>query len=98
MPARRYYLYILANSPKGVLYVGSTGDLARRVSEHKGKHVTGFTTDYGVNKLVYFEEYGSVSEARQREHTLKRWHRAWKISLIEKMNPKWADLSDQLAL
>ena len=96
MPARRYYLYILANRPKGVLYVGSTGDLARRLSEHKGKYVPGFTTEYGVSKLVYFEEYSSIVEARQRERTIKRWHRAWKIALIEKMNPQWADLSDQL--
>ena len=68
------------------------------MSEHKGKYIPGFTTEYGVNKLVYVEEFGSILDARQREHTVKRWHRAWKISLIEKMNPEWRDLSEHLLL
>jgi putative endonuclease len=81
-----------------VLYVGVTNDLARRVSEHKGKYVAGFTKEYGVSKLVYFEGYSSVLEAGARERLMKRWHRAWKVSLVEKMNPAWTDLYDQLAL
>jgi putative endonuclease len=97
MAADRFFVYILTNRPKGVLYVGVTGDLARRISEHKGKFVAGFTRDYGVSKLIYFEEYASILEARARERTMKRWRRAWKISLVETMNPDWKDLSDQLA-
>ena len=98
MPAGRCYLYILANRPKGVLYVGTTGGLVRRLGEHKGKYVAGFTNEYGVSRLVYFEGYESILEARQRERTVKRWHRAWKISLIETMNPEWRALSGQLPL
>ena len=98
MIAERFFVYILSNRPKGVLYVGVTGDLLRRVAEHKGKYVAGFTRDYGVTNLVYFEEYASLLEARARERAMKRWHRAWKISLVETMNPGWKDLSDQLAL
>lgn len=98
MAAGRFFVYVLSNRPKGVLYVGVTGDLLRRVAEHKGKYVAGFTRDYGVSNLVYFEEYASILEARAREHTMKRWHRAWKISLVETMNPDWKDLSDQLVL
>jgi len=67
------------------------------MTEHKSKLVPGFTRKYGVDKLVYVEEYGSILEARAREHTLKRWRRAWKIALIEKDNPQWRDLSDQIA-
>jgi len=98
MAAERFFVYILTNRPKGVLYVGVTGDLARRISEHKGKFVAGFARDYGVSKLIYFEEYASILEARARERTMKRWRRAWKISLVETMNPDWKNLSDQLAL
>lgn len=96
--ADRFYLYILSNRPKGVLYVGVTNDLVRRTAEHKGRYVAGFPREYGVSKLVYFEEYASILEARARERSLKRWHRAWKISLVEKPNPESADLSDQLDL
>lgn len=94
----RFFVYILTNRPKGVLYVGATNDLVRRVSEHKGKHVPGFTNKYGVTRLVYFEEYSSVLEARARERAMKRWARVWKFELIEKQNPNWLDLSDQLMM
>jgi putative endonuclease len=96
--ASRFFVYLLTNRPKGVLYVGVTNDLVRRISEHKGKYVSGFTNNYGVRTLVHFEEYSSVLEARARERTLKRWHRAWKIELVEKSNPDWLDLSEQLAM
>ena len=98
MTANRFFLYILANRPKVVLYVGVTNDLARRVSEHKGKFVPGFTANDGVSKLVYFEEYASILEARARERSMKRWHRAWKFELIETMNAEWQDLSERIAL
>ena len=92
-----YFVYILASRRNGTLYVGVTNDLVRRMSEHKGKLVPGFTRKYGVDKLVYFEEYGSILEARARERILKRWNRAWKIALIEKTNPQWRDLTEELA-
>jgi putative endonuclease len=93
-----YFVYILASRRNGTLYVGVTNDLVRRMSKHKGKLVPGFTRKYGVDKLVYFEEYASILEARARERVLKRWDRAWKLALIEKMNPQWRDLSYELAL
>ena len=96
--ARRYFVYVLANRPKGVLYVGVTNDLARRIWEHKTKVVPGFTSKYGVMVLVYYEEYASVLEARDRERTLKHWRRAWKFKLIEDVNPTWRDLYDELVL
>ena len=80
------------------MYLGVTNDLVRRMGAHKAKLVPGFTRKYGVNQLVYFEEYSSILEARTRERSLKRWHRAWKIELIEKMNPQWRDLTNDLAL
>lgn len=92
-----YFVYILASKRNGTLYVGVTNDLVRRMSEHKAKLVPGFTRQYGVDKLVYFEEYTSILEARARERTLKRWLRVWKLELIEKMNPAWRDLTDELA-
>jgi putative endonuclease len=95
--ANSYFVYILASRRNGTLYVGVTNDLVRRMSEHRGKFVPGFTRKYGVDKLVYFEEYASILEARARERVLKRWQRAWKLALIEKMNPQWRDLSSELA-
>jgi putative endonuclease len=92
-----YLVYILASRRNGTLYIGVTNDLVRRMTEHKGKVVPGFTRKYRVDKLVYFEEYASILEARAREHTLKRWARAWKIELIEQANPQWRDLTDDLA-
>ncbi len=82
----------------GVLYVGVTNDLARRIWEHKTKVVSGFTSRYGVTMLVYYEEYGSILEARARERTLKRWRRVWKFKLIERVNPTWRDLYDGLVM
>jgi putative endonuclease len=92
-----YFVYILASGRNGTLYVGVTNDIIRRMSEHKGKLVPGFTRKYGVDKLVYLEEYASILEARARERAVKRWSRAWKLALIEKTNPQWRDLSDELA-
>ncbi len=69
-----------------------TSDLLNRISQHKEGLVKGFTKKYSVNKLVYIEEYSDVGEAIHREKCLKEWKRAWKIELIEKMNPEWNDL------
>jgi len=92
-----YFVYILASRRNGTLYIGVTNDLARRMGEHKGKVVPGFTRRYGVDKLVYFEECASILEARARERALKRWSRAWKLALIEQTNPQWHGLTDELA-
>ena len=90
------FVYILASQRNGTLYTGSTTDLGRRVWEHKNRLTPGFTSAYGVSLLVWYEAYPHVSLARQRESTLKRWRRAWKIALIETMNPEWRDLYDDL--
>jgi putative endonuclease len=94
--AYRYFVYILANRRNGAPYVGVTNNLARRMTGHKGGFVPSFTEHYGIDKLMYVEEYASILEARARERTLKRWRRAWRIALIEKLNPEWSDLSDQI--
>jgi putative endonuclease len=92
---RRYYVYILANRRYGVMYVGVTNDLLRRIIQHRTKVVPGFTKEYGVIRLVYFEEYASTTEARARERSLKRWRRAWKLALVDKLNPEWRDLTEE---
>jgi len=91
-----FFVYILASKRNGTLYVGVTNDFGRRLSEHKAKLVPGFTRKYEVDQLVYFETFDSILEARAREHSLKRWRRTWKIALIEKLNPDWRDLTDEL--
>jgi putative endonuclease len=93
----QFFVYILASKRNGTLYVGVTNNLPRRVTEHKAKLVAGFTRQYGVDQLVHFEAFASILEARAREHSLKRWRRAWKIELIEKLNPDWRDLSHELS-
>jgi putative endonuclease len=91
-----FFVYILASKRNGTLYIGVTNDLARRISEHKAKLIPGFTRQYDVTLLVYLETFESVLEARAREHSLKRWRRAWKLKLIEELNPNWRDLTDDL--
>ena len=95
---KRFFVYVLSNRRRGVLYVGVTSDLIRRLFEHKAKLVPGFTKTYRIVMLVYYEEYSSILEARAREATLKRWRRAWKMELIDKFNPDWRDLTGELAL
>ena len=95
---KRYHVYILANRRYGVLYVGVTNDLTRRISEHRLKLVPGFTGSYGVMHLVYFEEHSSIDQARARERSLKRWRRDWKLELVDEFNPQWRDLADELVL
>ena len=94
----RFYVYILANRPRGVLYVGVTSDLPRRLAFGiTGKTSSRLHQELWSTNLVYCEEYASVLEARARERTLKRWRREWKITLVEKLDPV-ADLADQFAL
>ena len=97
MGTRSYYVYILASRIGGTLYIGVTNDLVRRVYEHKSGVAEGFTKDYDVNRLVYFECFDEVEAAIQREKRLKKWPRAWKIALIEKENPDWIDLYPEIA-
>lgn len=90
-----YCVYILASKSK-VLYIGVTSNLQRRVLEHKKKKIEGFTKKYSVDQLVYFEQTGNVMSALEREKQLKKWRRDKKVFLIERMNPEWIDLYDEL--
>ena len=92
-----YWVYILASRPRGTLYVGVTNDLLRRVTEHRDGLVEGFTRDYDIKMLVYFEPHDSVTEAIAREKRIKRWARPWKIDLIRSKNPDWRDLFEDLS-
>jgi putative endonuclease len=89
-------VYIVASQRNGTLYTGVTGDLVRRIFEHKNSVVKGFTERYHVHCLVYFEFYESFPEAIMREKNIKKWQRSWKIELIESFNPEWRDLYDEL--
>jgi putative endonuclease len=91
-----YYVYMLASGRNGTFYTGVTGDLVRRIYEHKGKFVRGFTRRYGVDRLVWFESYDAPENAIMREKELKKWRRAWKLQLIEESNPQWLDLYSQI--
>ena len=93
---KQYYVYIMASKRNGTLYIGVTNDLVRRVYEHKNKLVKGFTAKYNVNQLVYFESTPEIESAILREKQLKKWKRKWKLELIEKMNPGWKDLYEEL--
>jgi putative endonuclease len=87
-------VYILASGHNGTLYIGVTSDIYGRMSEHKQGLVRGFTKRYGVTMLVYYEMHETMDSAIKREKQLKEWQRAWKIRLIEGMNPAWLDLFD----
>ena len=91
-----YFVYMLASRKRGTLYIGVTNDLARRVSEHRDGTASGFTRKYRVHRLVYAETFHEIEDAIRREKAMKEWQRAWKIQLIEKHNPEWADLYDTL--
>jgi putative endonuclease len=88
-----YYVYMLASQRNGTLYVGVTNDLSRRVGEHKDKAVRGFTRRYGVDILVWYEEFRDIGDAITREKQVKGWNRVWKLKLIEKNNSGWNDLA-----
>lgn len=90
---KTYFVYILTNKSNRVLYTGVTNDLNRRIFEHKNKLIEGFTKKYNLNKLVYIEEFASVTDAIYSEKKIKGWIRKRKIDLIELRNPDWKDLS-----
>ena len=91
-----YHVYILASKRNGTLYVGVTSNLARRIHEHRNGQADGFTRKYDIKTLVHVEAYKDLEEARRREQSLKRWKRQWKIALIERDNPAWRDLYDDI--
>ena len=91
-------VYILASQPQGTLYIGVTSDLIARLYQHRTGEVKGFTSRYGVYRLVRFEQFATMPDAITREKQRKRWHRQWKINLIETENPDWHDLAPSLGL
>ena len=91
-----YWVYILASGKHGTLYIGVTNDLVRRVYQHKNKIIKGFTSQYHVHLLVWYEGYDDPTSAIEREKELKKWRREWKINLIEQDNPNWDDLYDEI--
>lgn len=94
---RSYFVYILASRCNGTLYIGVASDLIKRVWEHKQDLIDGFTKKYSVKALVWFEPTESIEAAIAREKQLKKWNRKWKIELIQKSNPKWRDLYEDIA-
>lgn len=94
---KNYYVYILASGKRGTLYIGVTNNLARRTHEHKTGIAPGFTRKYRIKTLVWYEVHQDIEAAIQREKSLKRWYRDWKIDLIETENPEWRDLYENLA-
>ncbi|MBO7643199.1 MAG: GIY-YIG nuclease family protein [Alphaproteobacteria bacterium] len=95
---KHYYVYIMASGRNGTLYIGVTNDIARRTYEHKTHAIPGFTSKYNVDKLVYYEQFTEINDAIAHEKRLKRYHRNWKKDLIEKYNPDWRDLYDDLIM
>jgi putative endonuclease len=91
------YVYIMASKRNGTLYTGVTSDIARRVWEHREGTIPGFTKSYGVKLLVWYETHPEVLGAIAREKAIKRWRRAWKLALIESLNPQWRDLYETFA-
>ncbi len=90
---RQPCVYILASQPYGTLYIGVTSDLLARLYQHRSGVVRGFTSRYRVYRLVRFEMFSEMDGAITREKQLKRWHRPWKVNLIEQDNPHWIDLA-----
>ena len=91
-----YWVYIMASAPNGTLYIGVTNNIARRAYEHKSHLIHGFTKMYNVDKLVYFERFTDIKLVIEHEKRLKRYNRNWKKDLIEKTNPDWRDLYNDL--
>ena len=90
-------VYMLASQRNGTLYIGVTSNLVGRVWQHKRDFVRGFTRDYGVHDLVWYEPHETMESALSREKAMKKWRRRWKVELIEEANPDWLDLYSSLA-
>ena len=93
---KSFCVYILASKPNGTLYIGVTSDLVKRIWQHKSEEIAGFTKKYNVKILVYYEQHHNAEGAIHREKRLKEWKREWKLSLIEKHNPTWCDLYQEI--
>src|SRR5262245_35297183 len=91
-----YFIYILTNRIRGVLYLGMTSDLPGRMWEHRERVFDGFTKKYGITRLVYYEMHMDPAVAARREKLLKRWRRQWKIKLVEASNPGWRELFEEV--
>ena len=98
MTQKRPCVYILASRRNGTLYIGVTSDLALRIWQHRSNAVAGFVQHHGVHRLVFAEFHNTMEAAILREKQLKKWRRAWKLELIERHNPQWRDLYDELAV
>ncbi|ARS28602.1 GIY-YIG nuclease family protein [Sphingomonas sp. KC8] len=95
---RNPIVYILASAKHGTLYIGVTSNLAKRLHEHREGLIKGFTSRYGLTRLVHFESFEDMTSAILREKQLKKWRRDWKLNLIEATNPSWIDLAEGLGL
>ncbi len=93
---KQFYVYILASKRNGTLYTGVTSNLVQRIYQHKQELVEGFTKKYEVKTLVYYEAHDNAESAIVREKRIKKWRRMWKLRLVEKMNPLWKDLFDEI--
>ena len=93
---RTYWVYILASGRNGTLYVGVTNDLARRVAQHRAGTGASFTRKYGVTRLVHAQPFEDIAYAIAQEKRLKNWRREWKLALIERDNPEWRDLYEDI--
>ncbi|MBI4699000.1 MAG: GIY-YIG nuclease family protein [Nitrospirae bacterium] len=91
-----YYVYMLSSKRNGTLYTGVTSDIIKRVYEHKNGLIEGFTLKYNIHNLVWYEMHESVESAIQREKQIKKWKREWKLNLIEKENPDWMDMYENI--
>ena len=96
MSDKNFYVYILTNKRYGTLYIGVTSDLPKRIYQHKNRLMEGFSKKHGLDQLVYYESQGNAEAAITREKNMKEWKRAWKIELIEKSNPNWFDLTENM--
>ena len=94
--AKGGFTYILTNKPRGVLYIGVTSDLAARIMQHREGRGSAFARRYGLKRLVLVEQHSLIEDAIAREKAMKSWKRVWKIELIEKANPQWKDLFDEI--
>ena len=93
---KKYHVYIVCNKYNNVLYTGVTGDLQTRIHEHRTHRLKGFTSKYNAEKLIYYEEFGDISEAIAFEKKIKKWRRDWKDALVSEKNPLWEDLWDEV--
>ena len=93
---KRGYVYIMASGRNGTIYIGATSDLTARAYQHRNGLIDGFTKQYGCHRLVWYEAYDDLDEARLRELRMKKWNRQWKLAEIERMNPDWDDLFESL--